>query len=141
MASGLPVVSTRHAGIPELIEHQRTGYRAPEKNDMELAKGIQFFIENPDVWTDYTERARKVIEEKFDVNKQIIEQQRLYSLVNTVKTENATKKKTKAETEKNTETENKKKTKAESEKKKEMKKKSETKTNTQTKTEKSKKKK
>ncbi|MFC8564121.1 glycosyltransferase, partial [Peribacillus frigoritolerans] len=86
MASGLPVVSTQHAGIPELIEHQRTGYLASEKNEMELAKGIQFFIENPDVWTDYTERARKVIEEKFDVNKQIIEQQRLYSLVNTVKT-------------------------------------------------------
>ncbi|MFE4073778.1 glycosyltransferase [Peribacillus sp. YIM B13477] len=148
MASGLPVVSTRHAGIPELIEHQRTGYLAPEKNDMELAKGIQFFIENPDVWTDYTERARKVIEEKFDVNKQIIEQQRLYSLVNTVKTENATKKKTKAETEKKTytqtETEKKKKTKAESEKKKEkkkeMKKKTkaemEKKTNTQTETKK-----
>jgi colanic acid/amylovoran biosynthesis glycosyltransferase len=141
MASGVPVVSTRHAGIPELIEHQRTGYLAPEKNDMELAKGIQFFIENPDVWTDYTERARKVIEEKFDVNKQIMEQQRLYSLVNTVKTENATKKKTKAETEKKTKAETEKKTKAESEKKKEMKKKSETKTNTQTKTEKSKKKK
>ncbi|MCP1494959.1 glycosyltransferase involved in cell wall biosynthesis [Peribacillus frigoritolerans] len=105
MASGLPVVSTRHAGIPELIEHQRTGYLTPEKNDMELAKGIQFFKENPDVWTDYTERARKVIEEKFDVNKQIIEQQRLYSLVNTVKTENATKKKTETEKKKNTETE------------------------------------
>ncbi|MBL3643918.1 glycosyltransferase [Bacillus sp. RHFB] len=119
MASGLPVVSTRHAGIPELIEHQRTGYLAPEKNDMELAKGIQFFMENPDIWTDYTERARKVIEEKFDVNKQIIEQQRLYSLVNTVKTETETKKKTKAETDKktNTQMETKKKTKAETDKK------------------------
>ncbi|MBD8135601.1 glycosyltransferase [Bacillus sp. CFBP 13597] len=117
MASGLPVVSTRHAGISELIEHQRTGYLAPEKNDIELAKGIQFFIENPDIWTDYTERARKVIEEKFDVNKQIIEQQRLYSLVNTVKTETATKKKTKVESEKNTQAATKKKTKAETEKK------------------------
>ncbi|MDM5284518.1 glycosyltransferase [Peribacillus frigoritolerans] len=128
MASGLPVVSTRHAGIPELIEHQGTGYLAPEKNEMELAKGIQFFIENPDIWNDYTERARKVIEEKFDVNKQIIEQQRLYSLINTVKTETATKTKTKAEMEKktNTETETKKKTKAEMEKK----------TNTQTETKK-----
>lgn len=123
MASGLPVVSTRHAGIPELIEHLRTGYLAPEKNEMELAKGIQFFIENPDIWTDYTERARKVIEEKFDVNKQIIEQQRLYSLVNTVKTDSATKKKT------NTHTEMKKKTKAETKKK----------TNTQTETKKNKK--
>ncbi|MED3846669.1 glycosyltransferase [Peribacillus frigoritolerans] len=154
MASGVPVVSTRHAGIPELIEHQRTGYLAPEKNDMELAKGIQFFIENPDVWTDYTERARKVIEEKFDVNKQIIEQQRLYSLVNTEKTENETEKKTntltetekktKAESEKKTKAETEKKTKAETEKKtntlteteKKTKAESEKKTNTQTETEK-----
>ncbi|MEH6948563.1 glycosyltransferase [Bacillus sp. JJ634] len=81
MASGLPVVSTQHAGIPELIEHQITGYLAPENNDMELAKGIQFFLEHPEVWNDYTRRARKVIERNFDVNKQIIEQQRLYSLI------------------------------------------------------------
>ncbi|WP_411740207.1 glycosyltransferase [Peribacillus sp. S4] len=138
MASGLPVVSTRHAGIPELIEHQRTGYLAPEKNDMELAKGIQFFIENPDVWTDYTERARKVIEEKFDVNKQIIEQQRLYSLVNTVKTENATEKKTntQTETEKKTKAESEKNTNTETEMEKETKAESEKKTNTQTESEK-----
>lgn len=145
MASGLPVVSTRHAGIPELIEHQRTGYLAPEKNDMELAKGIQFFIENPGIWTDYTERARKVIEEKFDVNKQIIEQQRLYSLVNTVKKETATEKKTKAETEKKTymQTATKKKTKAATETKKETKKnkKKETKKKSKTKKETKKKKK
>ncbi|MFJ7470105.1 glycosyltransferase [Peribacillus frigoritolerans] len=134
MASGLPVVSTRHAGIPELIEHQRTGYLAPEKNDMELAKGIQFFMENPDIWTDYTERARKVIEEKFDVNKQIIEQQRLYSLVNTVKTDTATKKKTKAESEKKayTQMETKKKIKAESETKTNKKTKAETEKKTYT---------
>ncbi|MCF7622713.1 MULTISPECIES: glycosyltransferase [Bacillaceae] len=134
MASGLPVVSTRHAGIPELIEHQRTGYLAPEKNEMELAKGIQFFIENPDIWNDYTERARKVIEEKFDVNKQIIEQQRLYSLINTMKTETATKKKTKAETKKKTNTATKKKTKTQTETKKKTKAESETETNTETET-------
>ncbi|MDM5356491.1 glycosyltransferase [Peribacillus sp. ACCC06369] len=121
MASGLPVVSTQHAGIPELIEHQRTGYLAPEKNDIELAKGIQFFLEHPEIWNDYTERARKVIEEKFDVNKQIIEQQRLYSLVNTEKTETKTKTKTK-KTETKTKT-----------------KKTETKTETKTKTKKKKK--
>jgi colanic acid/amylovoran biosynthesis glycosyltransferase len=81
MASGLPVVSTQHAGIPELITHKKNGYLAPENDATELAKGIQFFLDNPGVWNDFTQRARQVIEEKFDVNKQIIEQQRLYSLI------------------------------------------------------------
>ncbi|WP_208857020.1 glycosyltransferase [Peribacillus simplex] len=128
MASGLPVVSTQHAGIPELIEHLRTGYLAPEKNDIELAKGIQFFIDHPEIWNAYTERARKVIEEKFDVNKQIIEQQRLYSLVNTTetKTEQKTKKNTKKNTEKKTKTEQK--TKKNTEKKTKKEKKTKTKT-------------
>lgn len=81
MASGLPVISTFHAGIPELIEHKKTGYLAPEKDDLELAEGIDFFLNNPNVWSDYTKRARQVIEEKFDLEKQIMEQQRLYNLV------------------------------------------------------------
>ncbi|WP_260399006.1 hypothetical protein [Peribacillus simplex] len=78
-----------------MIEHQKTGYLAPEKNDIELSNGIQFFLEHPEIWNDYTERARKVIEEKFDINKQIMEQQRLYSLVNITKTEKEKKKKKK----------------------------------------------
>lgn len=81
MASGLPVISTRHAGIPELIEHNVTGYLAPESNDIELAKGIQFFLEHPHIWTEYTQRARNVIERNFDLTKQIQQQQQLYSLL------------------------------------------------------------
>lgn len=81
MASGLPVISTQHAGIPELIEHKVTGYLVPESDDIELAKGIQFFLEHPEIWKKYTQRARKVIEKNFDLNKQIQEQQRLYGLL------------------------------------------------------------
>ena len=88
MASGLPVVSTYHGGIPELIEHKRTGYLAPEKNDLELAQGLKYFLDHPEEWKGYTERARQMIEEKFDSNKQIQEQQRLYGLI-----ENSLKKK------------------------------------------------
>jgi len=81
MASGLPVVSTYHGGIPELIEHKRTGYLAREKNDLELAQGLKYFLDHPEEWKGYTERARQMIEEKFDSNKQIQEQQRLYGLI------------------------------------------------------------
>ena len=81
MASGLPVISTFHGGIPELIEHKRTGYLAPEKDYVQLAKGIKYFLDHPEVWEKYTKRARQVIEQKFDLNKQIVEQQKLYSLI------------------------------------------------------------
>ena len=81
MASGLPVISTFHAGIPELIEHKQTGYLVPEKDDLSLAQGISYFLDFPEVWKSYTQRARQVIEEKFDLNKQILEQQILYNLI------------------------------------------------------------
>ena len=81
LAIGLPVVSTRHGGIPELIEHKKTGYLAQERSVLELAMGIKYFIEHPEVWSEYTNQGRKLIEEKFDINKQILEQQRLYSLI------------------------------------------------------------
>ncbi|CAO96377.1 glycosyltransferase [Erwinia tasmaniensis] len=37
MAVGLPVVSTRHSGIPELIEHDVSGWLAPEGDAQALA--------------------------------------------------------------------------------------------------------
>ncbi|WJE45262.1 glycosyltransferase [Peribacillus frigoritolerans] len=81
MASGLPVISTFHGGIPELVEHKKTGYLVPEKDDLKLAQGIKYFLSHPRVWKRYTRSARQVIDENFDLNKQIIEQQRLYSLI------------------------------------------------------------
>lgn len=59
----------------------RTGYLVPEKDDLKLAPGIKYFLSRPRVWKRYTRSARQVIDEKFDLNKQINEQQRLYSLI------------------------------------------------------------
>lgn len=81
MASGLPVISTFHDGIPELIEHKKTGYLVPEKDDLKLAQGLKYFLSYPRVWKRYTRSARQVIVENSDLNKQVIEQQRLYSLI------------------------------------------------------------
>lgn len=81
MASGLPVISTVHGGIPELIEHKRTGYLCPEKDDVAIAKGIEYFLNHPKVWNKYTKNAREVIEEKFDLKKQMKEQERLYRFI------------------------------------------------------------
>ncbi|WP_240390707.1 glycosyltransferase [Bacillus sp. Y1] len=81
MASGLPVISTFHGGIPELIEHKKTGYLVPEKSDLKLAQGLKYFLDHPRVWKRYTRSARQVIDEKFDLLKQIQVQQKLYGII------------------------------------------------------------
>ncbi|MGD6792928.1 glycosyltransferase [Metabacillus indicus] len=78
MAIGLPVISTRHAGIPELIAHLKTGYLIEERNVQQLADGMLSFLRSSDAWGEYTHAARAVIEEKFDLRKQLIRQHEMY---------------------------------------------------------------
>jgi glycosyltransferase involved in cell wall biosynthesis len=40
IACGTPVVGFNTGGIPEMVEHQREGYLAPQRDSAELAKGI-----------------------------------------------------------------------------------------------------
>jgi len=47
MATGLPVVSTRVSGIPELVEDGRTGLLAPEKDAAALADALERLFREP----------------------------------------------------------------------------------------------
>ena len=47
MAQAIPVVSTNHSGIPELVEDGVTGYLVPEKNITALAGKLEHLIDNP----------------------------------------------------------------------------------------------
>jgi colanic acid/amylovoran biosynthesis glycosyltransferase len=44
---GLPVVGTRHAGIPEILQHGRTGFLVPERSAHQLAQGILLILGRP----------------------------------------------------------------------------------------------
>lgn len=46
-AAGLPAVATRHGGIPEIVEHERTGLLAPERDVRELAASLCLLAEDP----------------------------------------------------------------------------------------------
>jgi glycosyltransferase involved in cell wall biosynthesis len=46
-AAGLPVIATRVGGIPELIEHERSGLLIAADNVDELVQAIRRLIENP----------------------------------------------------------------------------------------------
>lgn len=45
MACGVPCVGFNVGGIPEMIEHKKTGYVAKERDADDLAKGINWVLE------------------------------------------------------------------------------------------------
>lgn len=70
MAKGLPVVSTNHGGIPELVQNHRTGYLVPERDVEALATTISEIISKPDTVAGIAREARRHVEKEFDCRKQ-----------------------------------------------------------------------
>lgn len=76
MASGLPVISTLHSGIPELVTDRVSGFLVPERDASSLAKGLAFLIRHPEICNEMGLAGRRQVEEKFDthrLNKQLEE--------------------------------------------------------------------
>ncbi len=69
MASGVPVVATRHAGIPELVKDGKTGLLVEERDVDGLAEKMRLLIEDPGLRETLARNGRKKIEEQFDIDK------------------------------------------------------------------------
>ena len=69
MATGLPVVSTRHGGIPELVEDGHTGLLVPERDVGALADKLGHLIENPKLWPRMGMAARKCVEDRYNLDR------------------------------------------------------------------------
>jgi glycosyltransferase involved in cell wall biosynthesis len=64
MACGTACVGFHVGGIPEMIEHNITGYVAKAFEPKDLAKGIQWCLENEKVGKNARERALKLYDQK-----------------------------------------------------------------------------
>ena len=67
MAMQLPVVSTRHSGIPEAVEHGTTGLLVPPSDAAALATALEWVIDDPATARQMGRRGRRVITERFDL--------------------------------------------------------------------------
>src|SRR6266702_1096242 len=71
MATGLPVAATQHGGIPEAVEHGRTGWLVPEEDHVALANAMQEITRSPRVLTEMGLRAREAVIKRFAQEAQI----------------------------------------------------------------------
>ncbi|MGB3532889.1 MAG: glycosyltransferase [Microcoleaceae cyanobacterium] len=69
MAMGLPVISTYHGGIPELVEDGVTGFLVPERNTELLAEKLGILIQNPQLWPEMGLSGRAYVEEHYNLHK------------------------------------------------------------------------
>jgi glycosyltransferase involved in cell wall biosynthesis len=70
MAAGTPVIGSRHAGIGEAIEHERTGFLVQEQDPEALAAPLRRLADEPGLRRRLGENARSVAVERFDMVKQ-----------------------------------------------------------------------
>jgi colanic acid/amylovoran biosynthesis glycosyltransferase len=67
MAHGLPVISTHHSGIPELVVDHKTGLLVDERDSGALARKIEFLIANPDQLVKMGIEGRKAVEADYNI--------------------------------------------------------------------------
>lgn len=69
-ASGMPIISTTHCDIPEVIENGVTGLLTSERDVDGLVSHIRWLLENTKSWDAMLKDGREKIEKEFDVRMQ-----------------------------------------------------------------------
>lgn len=80
-ATGMPVVSTYHSGIPELVQDGKNGFLVPEKDIDKLADRLIYLIDHPYIWESMGLYGRKHVEENFNKSIQAKKLEELYAKV------------------------------------------------------------
>lgn len=73
LAMYTPVISTTVSGVPEIIQNNITGITVEPRNSQQLADAIIGLLNNPDKAKTFVKNGRKLVEEKFDIRKNIRE--------------------------------------------------------------------
>ena len=80
-ASGMPILSTSHCDIPEVVKNGESGYLVPERNVEALVERLGFLINNQVLWEKIALNGRKHIEKNYDVKKQVERLEEIYNKV------------------------------------------------------------
>jgi len=80
-ATGMPIVSTRHCDIPEVIQDGITGFLAEERDVEGLADCLKELVQRQDEWERMTQAGRERMEKDFDAQKQAEKLAQIYQKI------------------------------------------------------------
>lgn len=67
-ACGIPVVAFNIGGLPDIVDHEQSGWLAPAFDIDSLAKGMLWVLSDPVRWKHLSHTARKIAEARFSPN-------------------------------------------------------------------------
>lgn len=67
MACELPVIASRHGGIPELVQHKENGLLIPEKNIEAMKEALNQLVNSPLQRAEMGEKGRKFVENNYEI--------------------------------------------------------------------------
>jgi colanic acid/amylovoran biosynthesis glycosyltransferase len=71
IASGMPVIASKHADIPEVILNGQSGWLVDERNTKQLAEQIQYLVRNFDQLESMGRAGRRHIEQNYNIDYQV----------------------------------------------------------------------
>lgn len=76
--AGLPVIATNIGGIPEMLEHNKSGLLVEARNARDLAEKIEYLINNPAIRKSLGENLREKVKRDFCLDKMVEETKWMY---------------------------------------------------------------
>jgi colanic acid/amylovoran biosynthesis glycosyltransferase len=80
-ATGMPVLASFHADIPEVVLDGETGLLSPERDIEALTANLEFLVTHPEKWEEMGRQSRSHIEKEYDVKIQAKKLQEIYSSI------------------------------------------------------------
>ena len=78
-AYGMPVLSTLHCDIPEVILDGKSGLLVPERDVDALTQRLEYLIVHPEVWESMGRAGREHVAREYDAQKQAARLEQIYS--------------------------------------------------------------
>lgn len=81
MSAKVPVVSTYHAGIPDVIKNGENGLLVPEKDNDALEQALDTMIRHPELRIKFSDKARVSVEEEHTVERMKQKLEKVFEII------------------------------------------------------------
>lgn len=80
-ACGLGIVASHHGGVPDIVEHERTGLLAPERDVAALAQFLGLMMRDVEARAQFGRAARAKVEREYNLVRQVDELESIFDEV------------------------------------------------------------